>query len=460
MLDAIALGALWGAVLGKYVEMTPNLFHFLQVSIIFLLVTSSYAFSYLIRNFRFRRLLLCALMAASSCVWTAIHNPDVVSTFDRDLNVEWSIGCGESDNELLVYDGSRLYLARGSAMVDDVVVLAKNDLRSRFLIVKTKGYRAVHGPFCRFFEGLRSRLYEVINSFPEDVRSWLSGFVLGRNSDVDEGLVVTFRNLGLLHILVLSGGHLSLIAGMILFLLRLPFLLPYCLKKIPVEKWIVIWNGSSLAACVLLFIFCAVVGFSPTVQRAFLNFVVCHLFPMVGLAQEPKTRIRLTLCLQALIFPVNLLSMSLILSWTGSLLLMALYESTYLKSQREIVIQAAKIQLFFFATTLVFFGHAGILSPVANLIGLPIFGVLLPLDVITILLNINWLNDLMIWSNRLVLEGVRWFAYYQSTLPISFVGVPSFLTMKSSGGRLLIVCLMAMFYLLSGVRQQRPQSEK
>lgn len=460
MLNAVAIGALWGAVCGQYFVMSPNLFKYLQVITVFLFVAIAFVFIFKRSVISRLKFVFSILLAINSFAWTAIHNPEFVSIFDRDLKVQWSSGCAESEHELLVHDGQQTYLARGAAMVDDVVVLPKNDIRSRFNIVRTTGYGAKTGVFCAFFADLRSRLYQVINNFPKDVRSWLSGFVLGRNTDVDDELVLTFRNIGLLHILVLSGGHLTVVAGMILFVIRLPFLISYFLKTLSVEKWSIIWNVTSFLACVLLFLFCAVVGFSPTVQRAFLSFLVCHIFPMAGLAQNPKTRIRLTICLQSLIFPVNLLSMSLILSWTGSLLLMAFYESPFLKSIAERIHQTAKIQLFFLATTLIFFGQVGILSPLANLLALPLFGILLPLDLMGLLLNINWLNHVMIYVNRAAVDWVRWVEFYQSSLPVSFIRIHSALTMKSQFGRVLILFLIALFYLLSGLRQSPRQAKR
>jgi ComEC/Rec2-related protein len=455
MLNAVGFGALWGAVIGKYFTLDPNLFECLRVSIVFLFVTSLVVCNFYWKKFFYRRFVSSCLLAAISCAWTCIHNPEFASVYDKKLTVLWSLGCAESDHEILVHDDRQVFLARGAAMEGDFVELPRGDIRSRFFMVKIFGFRANRGVFCEFFAQLRSEIYEALDGFPLDVRTWLSGFVLGKNADVQQSLIGTFRNVGLLHILVLSGGHLSVIAGLLLFILRVPFLIPYLLKNLGMEKWIIIWNITSVVTCAVLFLFCAIVGFSPTVQRAFLSFVVCQIFPMLGIAQNPKTRIRLTFCFQAGIFPVNLLSMSLILSWTGSLVLMAFFESTYLKSLAGTCLQAAKIQLFFLGSTLIFFGQAGILSPLANLVGLPVFGVLLPLDLLALLLNFPWLNNIVITANRAVIDAVRWFEFYQSSLPISYISLPAEWTIKATYGRLLIVLTVTVLYLLSGVRRNR-----
>ncbi len=56
--------------------------------------------------------------------------------------------------------------------------------------------------------------------FDRDVRGPLAALLLGRTADLDRGLVARYRRGGLYHLLVLSGLHVALAAGLLLGLLR------------------------------------------------------------------------------------------------------------------------------------------------------------------------------------------------------------------------------------------------
>ncbi len=458
MLGAIALGSLWGSCLGHFFQVQPNYFTILQVLIITLMALIVFVLTKFHKASGYVSSLLLAGLALVSFAWAAIHNPEPIKRNGDDLQVFWSMGCADSEQDILVGDHRQVYLARGTAMVGDLVELSRNKFRAQFFKVNTTGLRARVGILCEMFAAFRAIISESLNAFPADIRGWLSGFALGRSLDVDKSLVEAFRNVGLLHVLVLSGGHLSVVAGMLLLVLRGPFLVFYFLRCLTITRWIYVWNLTALVAVLILFSFCAVVGFAQSVQRAFLNFFVLHVVGMIGLAQDTKSKIKLTFCLQALIFPVNLLSLSLFLSWSGSLLLHSFYESTYLKSTAGTFEQVVKIQLIFTAVSLLFFGQVGIMSPLANLFALPILAVLLPLDLIAIFFHPPWIYEWFIKLNRMVMDGVRFLDYYQSTMWVGQVRIPQSMTINAAGGRLTIVFLLTAFFMLSGLRQQETES--
>jgi predicted membrane metal-binding protein len=431
-----------------------DLFHMLRNFVI--IACSVWLLSFLTRRHRFfewpveaHKVFLFSLAA----LWLGIHNPGPVSVFNRDMNVVWSIGCPDADREILVQDGQRYYIARGTAVEGDYVELDSRRFKSRFALVETNGYASPVGRICALFEDARVGLHHTLSRFPQDIRSWMSGFLLGRSGQLDKNLVDSFRRVGLMHVLVLSGSHLSVLAAAILLVLRLPGLLLYLFKHLSVRSWVIYWTISSMVAALSLFSFCVVVGFTQTVQRAFLGFFVCNVASMVGLAHDTKTRIKLIFGLQSILFPVNLLSLSLMLSWSGAFVLQAFYESTYLKSKLECVVQIVKIQLVFFAMTLIFFGEAGVLSPVVNVLALPLVSVLLPLDMVAIFLDHQWINSFIVELNRLFLTGVKYVDLYQASLPITTIKIPSGLTIESTYGRLVIAMIVSTLFLLAGLRQ-------
>ena len=58
-------------------------------------------------------------------------------------------------------------------------------------------------------------------SFDRDVRGPLAALLLGRTSELDRGMVASYRRGGLYHLLVVSGLHVALAAGLVLWTLRL-----------------------------------------------------------------------------------------------------------------------------------------------------------------------------------------------------------------------------------------------
>jgi competence protein ComEC len=57
-------------------------------------------------------------------------------------------------------------------------------------------------------------------AFERDVRGPLAALLLGRTSELDRGMVARYRRGGLYHLLVVSGLHVALAAGLVFFLLR------------------------------------------------------------------------------------------------------------------------------------------------------------------------------------------------------------------------------------------------
>lgn len=454
MLKSSVIGILWGAVLGPHWSMSSKLFFFLRWAVPIGAIT--FLALYFIGCKIFQNLILRSVVCgALGFIWSVIHAPQPLEISGRPVEVIWSQGCGDVDDDVIVRDHFSVYYARGSALKGDVVILRPNPLRIGRPVVETEGYGGNRGVWCEMIGLTRDIILEKLMHFPRDMYQWLSGFLLGRKSDLDQNLVNAFRNIGLLHLLVLSGGHLSAIAALSLFLIRFGVLVPYIFRRVSCHHWLVFWLISGLAAVALLFLYCMVVGFSPSVQRAYLTFFVSSVMPMLGLAHSVKTRVLVTFLMQAILFPVEILSLSLILSWCGTLLLMAFFESLYLKSIASAFLQAARIQLVFFATSLLFFGKSGILSPLANLLALLVFGFLLPFDMVTVALSSESLDRLLIAINRAALDGILWLDYQQSQLPLPFVSIPKNLTMDFPYGRLMIALVISAFYGLAGGRQSR-----
>lgn len=461
MLAGLALGMLWGAIIADFFVFNVSFFLMMRQTLIILfgvilLVSCSRPASH--------RYLKILFFTCSGALWTTIHSPPPVQVKDKVYEVLWSQGCGDLDEVILLRDHETLVYARGSAVEGDLVELSRQSLPSTPPTVTTLGISKDSGVVCRLTRMVRGAMIQRITRFPSDLSAWLTGFVLGRKSDLDTSVVKSFRNTGLLHALVLSGGHLAIVANLSLMLLRILINSPYALRMITVRTFSFCWSISVIASLLVVLLFCLVVGFSPSVQRAFMAVFVMNIPPMFGFAQRLRTRIKLSFVAQAIFFPCHILSISMILSWSCSMLLMAFFESLFLKSLFQKILQSVLIQLGFFGLSLIFFGSVGILSPVANLLGLTIFGFLLPYDLFAIFIESSVLDQLTYFMNMESISWVIWMDYYQSTMPIPFLTIPKRWTLELAPGRILLVALISAFYFFAGLKyglsSRRPRRYK
>lgn len=453
MLIASVVGILWGAVIGPRFSFSVSSFLWLRWLLPFAgFLIGIAATGY--RRFKISSNASIVLILPVAIGWGAVFSPPPLLLKSVTATVLWSRGCGFVADDILVEAGNEIFVAHGMALENDYVELTQNFHNVGPPAVAATGVNAESGPWCALGSSMRHEAEQRIVRFPSDVAGWFRGFVIGDKSSIDRQMMTDFRDVGILHVLVLSGGHLSVAAALILGLARIFLLLPYIARKITMNTWFKCWAISSLLSMVCLLIFCLMVGFSQSVQRAFFAALVASVLSMLGIAKSPKSRIFFTFFFQAAFFPVNLLSQSMFLSWSGSLLLMGFFESTYLKGFAWSLLQLFKIQLLFFATSLIFFGSVGVLSPVVNLLGQFAFGILLPLDILVISLARSPLDDLIVWINRKVLIYVSASSLYQSQLPISFITIPDNFTISAPAGRFLMFALMITFFSFSGVRQR------
>jgi predicted membrane metal-binding protein len=450
MLAMSLVGVLWGAMLGGVVEVRRVDFEAINLVLPFIYLGVVAVGLFLGRGLTIVR----SFLIISGLIWGFIHSPRPWSRFDAEGEVIWSAGCGHAVSELLVVDRHWVYLARGSALSGDLVRLANVGGLSRGGSVVVTTANGQRGVWCRLGAGLRDELNKKISRFPIDISSWFKAFISGEQGQLPAAYLQGFKSLGLLHILVLSGGHLSVVATLLLFFMRVFALTPYFFGKISILTWARIWCASTLTAGFVLYLFCLTVGFSQSVQRAFFAFLTAHVLPMVGFSGGTRARILATFFFQTIFYPVHLLSLSMLMSWSGTLILMAFFESSYLKSVSAVVLHTLQIQLVFFALTLLFFGSAGILSSPVNLFAQMIFGLLLPLDIFTILIGQSWLDAVVITANRWVMNTVVGVSSYQARLSVATVTIPEVLTAAKPMGRVVLILVIMMLFMVACVRDK------
>jgi hypothetical protein len=447
------LGFFAGVISGDLTGVESWIYHVIKIT-----VPLGFSLIFITYLWLKRRYLPSGFCAVAAFLWGLVHNPPPVPLGEQIGQIIWTSGCSLQDDDLLVEVNGWVYRAKGRGAVDTRVALHGKNLTPFVLDDWRQPLLRSRSTWCQIGILIRSQLHARIKTLEPDVAGWLRAFVLGEQFSVAPVILEAFRAVGLLHLLVLSGGHLSVIATVVLFALRLPWHIFYMRGQLPALQWLRVTSFSQPLTLLVLFIYCAATGFSQSMQRAALCFGVSMIPPMLGLSMPAQSRILLAIILQAIFFPTNFLSFSMLMSWCGVLLLTAFVESTFLKSYWAILIDAVLVQAAFFIFSLLFFGQVGILAIPANLIFQLVFSILLPFDLIALALPSMVSNGLMSAINRLVLGWIERLAVIQDALPLPVITVPQSMTVTHPGGRVLLPILLAGLFVMIGCRQKTDET--
>jgi len=245
-----------------------------------------------------------------------------------------------------------------------------------------------NGGLLIFFDRLSDTLSARLRHLLGDERGgFLSGILLGRKDDIAEHTRRDFRYLGLSHILAVSGLHLTVLTGGLLVFLRL-FRLPR------------LWQT---LLCILAILFAAVLtGFPSSVVRAGIMLILNLIAFATGDRYHPPTALALSAALILLVSPGSVCDVGFLLSvsatagilalgspWTSAILKATAKKPTPLRILgRLLATMALTVSAVFFTLpfSAYYFGEFSIVSPVANLLYVPLSVLLLYIGLFTLLL--------------------------------------------------------------------------
>jgi len=162
----------------------------------------------------------------------------------------------------------------------------------------------------------KARLYEV---FPEKEASVMAAILLGEKQDVDEEIRGLYERNGIVHILSISGLHITII-GMGLYKL---------LRKLGVPVW-----AAAIGGAVILILYGIMTGFGVSVCRAVGMYLLRMLGVLWGRTYDMLTALGFVGALMAVIHPAWLGHMGYLLSF-GSVLGLGLLLPALVKSKEE-----------------------------------------------------------------------------------------------------------------------------
>ncbi len=226
-------------------------------------------------------------------------------------------------------------------------------------------------------------IFESINEFldkrfekhlNEETSSLLGALFLGNREDLDASTNKEFTRLGISHILSLSGMHLTIIAFIFSLLIGL-----LSLHRV----------ANNLLIILSIIIFTAITGFSESCVRAAIMLIVFYTIDIFGVESDNISTLLLSVTLICVVKPYLLFSVSLQLSFLCMLACFVsskfIYKSKKLKGIRNKILRyivfslVASLFILAFTMPIIFFkfGSFSLLSPLSNVMLVPLFSALI-----------------------------------------------------------------------------------
>ena len=195
------------------------------------------------------------------------------------------------------------------------------------------------------------------------------GVLLGDKSSFTDGMYQMFRRTGMSHAVAVSGMHISIFVGILMFLLDL----------LGVHRKI-----SAVIGCIAAILFTALTGFSPSAMRACIMAVILYLGRVVHRERDSLNSLFIALFLILTVTPYLSFSLSLWLSFFATLgilllstplarLLMRPFSKLqHMKKPVQFLCESLSVSfsavLFLLPLSAVFFGETSLLGPLAMLL--------------------------------------------------------------------------------------------
>ncbi len=232
--------------------------------------------------------------------------------------------------------------------------------------------------------------------------AWFLRFGFGFRSQTEDAWPRIYEDLGLLHVLVVSGAHFTFIGGILQTLVEGPGRVAYALRIMPFSIWLGWMTVSRLVVTVLITVFALVVGFNPPCQRAWLSLLLSLWLPLIAAPLTDMRSDRWIFTLQALCFPGSFLSLSNALSWTAYT--MVRYLKPWPKAWQRRILPAVEGPLI--AVNLSYFGVFSPWGLLLNTFLQPVWHIVLGLGLLYWIWPDDWIGKSLQHMLQYLHEGI------------------------------------------------------
>jgi len=233
--------------------------------------------------------------------------------------------------------------------------------------------------FNRLRQRVRHRLETVLGN--SNQLGVLSALAIGDKQGLSSSQWNALRITGTSHLLAISGLHLSLVSGLVYMLARFAWsCFAFGARRIPAQRFAV------FPALLSAFVYSGLAGFSIPTQRALV--MLASLYLSILLARQPIRLRALALAMLAVLVydPLSVLSPGFWLSFSAVAII---YFVVTRRSVNGYWKQSLRVQAGISAglvpLSLMFFQSASLVSPVANLVAIPLYGlIVVPLTLLAL----------------------------------------------------------------------------
>ncbi|GHA15577.1 DNA internalization-related competence protein ComEC/Rec2 [Arenicella chitinivorans] len=278
----------------------------------------------------------------------------------------------------------------------------------------------------RLGAGWRARLRQQLAGMASDSagKHMILALVIGDKSQLEPALRDAFQVTGVAHLMAISGLHIGLVFAATLGLYRL--------ISWPFIRWHTViprQSAALLPALMASICYAALAGFAVSTQRALVMLII---YCACQLAARPQSLLRILLLTVAMLLLLDVNSILDVGFWLscGAVLVIALVAKG--RGQVGLVRIQLALWLGMLPLTLLFFGRVSLISPIVNLVAVPLFCLLLIpatlLAALLLTLGQGWvatpiLNLLMVVYDHIA-QGLLWLAELNyAALPLASISL-------------------------------------
>lgn len=232
--------------------------------------------------------------------------------------------------------------------------------------------------FIRLKRNISDRIDSSLSQLSLRNRNFLESMLLGKSNIMDEEDIENFRQLGLSHILAVSGLHLGIITGFLIIFLSI----------LTIDR-----KTINIISIIFILFYIFLIGYTPSILRAGLAMIIYLLSINIRRYSDSINNLFFISFILAIINPFTVFNLGFQLSFiaTLSVLLLSKYiRRIYPFANNPInnsLLGILGVQIGLFPVQIYYFNYFNFLSIIGNLIIVPIISLVLPFAFILIILN-------------------------------------------------------------------------
>ena len=295
-------------------------------------------------------------------------------------------------------------------------------------IVNKNGSIKIEGKLLGYKESrlnvVRKYILEIFDNLfitEENLYAFSRAAVLGEKAEVSKDMKDKFKYTGLAHLIVISGTHISLVViGIVKILDGLS--LGYRFKY--------------LMALAALTFYCALIGFSPGILRAYIMGAMMILARILFEQEDSKKSLLVSFIVIIVLNPYSLFDISMQLSYAAVVAIIFVnpeFKKIYqekildkiknevLRNTVDLIFLSLTIQITSIPLFLYYFEKLPLFSFLLNIVGIPIGTVVIQCLFFAVLLNIfklSLFNSIIVFVTEIIFKAFEGFIYAGSKIPL------------------------------------------